>query len=71
MSKCVNFRNGFQTGKEALGKENNLLKGTLYTNTNTNFIPLSYIEHVKHEAYVQKRKYLCSVMAAIEKTATL
>ena len=33
----------------------------------TNFIPLSYIEHVKHEAYVQKRKYLCSVMAAIEK----
>ena len=29
---------------------------------NTNFIPLSYIEHVKHEAYyVQKRKYLCSV----------
>ena len=37
---------------------------------NTNFIPLSYIEHVKHEAYVQKRKYLCSVMAAIEKTTT-
>ena len=34
---------------------------------NTNFIPLSYIEHVKHEAYVQKRKYLCSVMAEIEK----
>ena len=34
---------------------------------NTNFIPLSYIEHVKHEAYVQKSKYLCSVMAAIEK----
>ena len=31
------------------------------------FIPLSYIEHVKHEAYVQKRKYLCSVIAAIEK----
>ena len=24
-------------------------------------------EHVKHEAYVQKRKYLCSFMAAIEK----
>ena len=37
---------------------------------NTNFIPLSYIEHVKHEAYVQKRKYLCSVMEAIEKTTT-
>ena len=37
---------------------------------NTIFIPLSYIEHVKHEAYVQKRKYLCSVMAAIEKTTT-
>ena len=34
---------------------------------NTNFIHLSNIEHVKHEAYVQKRKYLCSVMAAIEK----
>ena len=39
-------------------------------NTNTNFIPLSYIEHIKHEAYVQKRKYLCSVMAAIEKKNT-
>ena len=24
-------------------------------------------QYLKHEAYVQKRKYLCSVMAAIEK----